>query len=494
MGRLFWKFFFAYWIALLAAGAGVGIGVRLYERARTAPPPLLLADPRSAFLVDSAAATLRHGGEAALRELLADWQSQSPARVYVVDIGGNELMGRRVSQASLLRARALADGGTERSGTEGDGSEGSDAGRNGGAERNGDADRTGSTDRSGSTDRERDGTRSAPAVRRVTAAGGGSWLLYAPGDTEPAAAARPPRRPSPPTPALPIAAGVIASLAVSALLAWYVSRPIRHLRNAFAGLARGRLDTRVQALMGRRRDELASLGGDFDGMAQKLQTLIEAQRRLLHDVSHELRSPLARLQAAVGLARQSPARLEASLDRIERESARLDALVGELLTLSRLEAGTGGEPRQRVDLRELVEAIAEDARFEAQAAGRELAFAGGTETVAEVHAELLHRAFENVIRNAVKFTAPGSTVEVRLDRLHAPERMLLAVADRGPGVPAEDAEAIFEPFYRSESGVGVDGFGLGLTIARRAVQAHGGTIRARPREGGGLVMEIELPL
>ncbi len=456
MNRLFWKFFLAYWLAMLAAGAGVGMGVRLYEQARTAPPPLLLDDPRSAFLVDSAAATLRHGGPAALRELIEGWQGPGPARVYVVDAAGRELMGRAVSQASLSQARALAEQGVQAD-------EGTERGRGG------------------------------PAVRRV-AVSGGDWLLYAPGDTAAAAVRSPPRRAAPMTPMLPLAAGVIASLAVSALLAWYVSRPIGHLRNAFAGLARGRLDTRVQALMGRRRDELASLGGDFDGMAQKLQALIESQRRLLHDVSHELRSPLARLQAAVGLARQTPARLEASLDRIEQEAARLDALIGELLTLSRLEAGTADEPLQRVDLGELAEAIAEDARFEAQAAGRELHFEGGEETVAEVHAELLHRAFENVIRNAVKFTAPGTTVDVRFERLDTPGRMRLEVADRGPGVRSGEAETIFAPFRRGESGAGVDGFGLGLAIARRAIQAHGGTIQARPREGGGLVMTLELPL
>ncbi len=137
----------------------------------------------------------------------------------------------------------------------------------------------------------------------------------------------------------PIAGGVVASLAFAALLAWYVSKPIRSLRRAFDAAAQGDLDVRIGDGMGRRRDELADLGRDFDRTAMQLKRLMDGQRRLLHDVSHELRSPLARLQAAVGLARQEPAQIDASMDRIEREAVRMDKLVDELLTLSRVEAG-----------------------------------------------------------------------------------------------------------------------------------------------------------
>ena len=162
---------------------------------------------------------------------------------------------------------------------------------------------------------------------------------------------------------LPISIGILASLGFSALLAWYLAKPIRHLRGAFDAAAAGKLDTRIGPRMGRRRDEIADLGRDFDRMAHQLQILLGSQRRLLHDVSHELRSPLARLQAAIGLARQQPEKLDASLDRIERESGRLDELVGELLTLSRLEAGMSGAADEEVDLVELVAGIADDARL-----------------------------------------------------------------------------------------------------------------------------------
>lgn len=440
MGRLFWKFFFAFWGALLAAGIAVGTGFALFGGGERDVE--LAAGPRAALLLDTAAATLFHAGPEALRESMRDWHRHRPRapRLFAVDAAGNDLLGREVPEVALAEARRVANA-TRPPGTESD------------------------------------------AVR-VVQARGQEYLLFVSIGPRPARARTP-------SPLLPVISGLLASLAFSALLAWYFSKPVRHLRWAFGAAAEGRLDVRVQPLIGRRRDEVADLGRDFDRMAGRLQGLLDAQRRLLHDVSHELRSPLARLQAAIGLARQDPAKLEASLDRIERESVRLDELVGEVLALSRLEAGTGGAARERVDLVELVAGVAEDARFEARAAGRDLHFSGAGESYAEVHAELLHRAFENVIRNAVKYTAPGSIVEVQLERPAGGLRV--RVCDRGPGVPEAALEAIFDPFYRG-SGPTAAGFGLGLAIARRAVEAHGGTIRASNRPGGGLCMEVVLPL
>jgi two-component system, OmpR family, sensor kinase len=302
----------------------------------------------------------------------------------------------------------------------------------------------------------------------------------------------PPGDGGPPPPLLPIIAALVGSLAASVLLAWYFSKPVRNLRWALGAIAEGKLDTRVQPLMGGRRDEIADLGRDFDQMAQKLYQLIESQRRLLHDVSHELRSPLARLQAAVGLARQDPAKVAATFDRIEREIARLDKLVGELLTLSRLEAGTGGDAKARVDVIEMVAAIADDARFEARANGRDLNLVASGEFVIDGRPELLHRAFENVLRNAVKFTRAGTTVKVTAEP-SLPGRLRVGVCDQGPGVPTNELEAIFEPFHRCAGSAAAGGFGLGLAIARRAIEAHGGTIRAANRAEGGLCIEIVLP-
>jgi len=229
-------------------------------------------------------------------------------------------------------------------------------------------------------------------------------------------------------------------------------------------------------------------------MAQQLQILIGSQQRLLHDVSHELRSPLARLQVAVGLARQQPEQWDRSLDRIEREAGRLDELVGELLTLSRLEAGVNSAPDEEINLVDLVADIADDARFEAAASGRQLHFIGEGDVIITACVELLHRAFENVIRNAVKYTQEGTTVEVQVDQLSAPHRLIVTVADRGPGIPENELEAIFEPFFQSQVYAKATGFGLGLAIARRAIAAHGGSIQALNRPGGGLTITIMIPV
>jgi two-component system OmpR family sensor kinase len=450
MGRLFWKFFVSYWAALLVAVLGVGTAAWLYHLTDwDTADRSLEAGPRARFMLATASATLRHGGLSALRDLLEEPGGRGESPLLAVDEGGRDLLGRAVPAAALDRARRLVaeDGEPE-------------------------------------------------AARRVSLADGRSYLLFVP-EKDPGAFPLLRPRGAPPSPLLPLAIGTLASLGFGALLAWYVARPIRHLREAFAALSEGRLETRVAPLIGRRRDEVADLGRDFDGMAQRLQALIAAQRSLLHDVSHELRSPLARLQAAIGLLRQNPQRLDASLERIEQEAERLDELVGELLTLSRLEAGGAARPlerRERVDLVDLVASITADAHFEAEASRRAVVFSGEGELPADARVELLHRAVENVVRNAVKFTAEGTAVEVSVARSPSGDAALVTVADRGPGVSPAELESIFEPFYRGAGAPPGPGFGLGLAIARRAVEAHGGRVRARNRPVGGLQVEIELPL
>ncbi len=444
-GRLFWKFFFAFWGTVVAAGLMVALGLMLAAEPRN-DQLQPVSSPRAAALVNRAARVLAQEGSEALRESLRrrhQRQHRAPP-LFIVDREGKDLLGRPLPPGSLIQVRSVA--------------------------------------------RLGDVAANEPAVRHV-AIDGEEYLLFVAAPPHPG-----PRGRHPLVPWLLIGAGLLASLGFSAILARYFARPVGYLRAAFAAAADGRLDERVQPRMGGRRDEIADLGRHFDAMAGRLHTLIGAQRQLLHDVSHELRSPLARLQAAVGLARQNPARVEATLDRIERETVRLDELVGELLTLSRLEAGVSGNARESLDLVGLIAAVAEDARFEAQAAGRELRFeAPPGEICAEVYPELLHRAFENVIRNAVRFTAHGTAVMVEL-RPEPAAGLIVSVCDRGPGVPEADLPHIFEPFYRSANGPATDGFGLGLAIARRAVEAHGGSISAHNHKGGGLCVEIRLPL
>jgi signal transduction histidine kinase len=221
--------------------------------------------------------------------------------------------------------------------------------------------------------------------------------------------------------------------------------------------------------------------------------LMDGQRRLLHDVSHELRSPLARLQAAIGLAHQQPDKAAVSLERIERESIRMDKLVGELLTLSRLEASAALPVREDIPIMDMIEEIAGDARFEAEQCNRSLAISGCAVVNVRGAPDLLWRAIENVVRNAVKHSPDGGKVDIELQA--NVEWIDIRVLDRGPGVGPDDLCAIFEPFFRSNAETNnVDGHGLGLAIARRVVDAHGGSIEAVNREGGGLSVTIRLPL
>lgn len=317
----------------------------------------------------------------------------------------------------------------------------------------------------------------------------------------------PPGRPGP-QPTLPILAGLFAALAFSALLAAYVSRPIRALHGALAAAGRGELDVRAANTIGGRRDELADLGHAFDRMADQLQAVLSSQQRLLHDVSHELRSPLARQQLALDLARQQPDKSEACMLRLERELTRMDTLVGELLTLSRLDSGAGSMTEEEVDVGELLAGIVEDAGFEAEQRGRRLKLLGG-ELNATVRGrpELLHRAIENVVRNAIQHTAPDTEVVVQAEivattdapqnrRVLAPRlpELHLTIIDNGPGVADEDLPRLFEPFYRGSDSRKRDGHGLGLAIAQRVIHAHGGQISAQTQKGGGLRVHIVLPV
>lgn len=300
------------------------------------------------------------------------------------------------------------------------------------------------------------------------------------------------RGPPPFFPAVPWLSGTLTMIAVGFALAWYLSKPLKDLRWALREVSAGHFDTRVTPRMGTRRDEITDLAVEFDQMAAQLQRLTEAHGVLLHDISHELRSPLTRMQAAIGLLRQEPARTPQMLDRIEVEGTRLDTLIGELLTLHRLEAGAAAV-RERVDVLELLHAIAEDAAFEAQATGKSVRIDAPGSFVADVEGELIYRAFENVVRNAVKFSPPNG--EVAIDAYASSNGALLTchVRDRGPGVPLHMLDGIFEPFARAEGNEGTKGSGLGLAIAKRAMIAHGGSISAALREGGGLDIRLELP-
>lgn len=294
---------------------------------------------------------------------------------------------------------------------------------------------------------------------------------------------------------LPLMPFVVGS-GVSLLFAWWMaahfSRPIRSLRQAFAAEAAGQLDTRVGQSMGEGRDELVQLGHDFDHMAERLQRLVEGQRRLLHDVSHELRSPLARIQAATELMEQQPERVNEFVERIQKDTGHVDVLVGELLTLARLDAGVENFPRENMDLCDLLADIADDVGFEADHQGCHLSLECVAHGVVFGNSDLLRRAFENILRNAVRHTPEGTTVRATLQR--QADTLLVSIQDAGTGVPESELGAIFEPFYRAGNAKPFEGYGLGLTIARQVARLHGGEITARNAAQGGLVVEVSLPL
>ena len=297
---------------------------------------------------------------------------------------------------------------------------------------------------------------------------------------------------------LRLGAAFLVTGLLSYLLARSLSAPVRMLRDATQKLASGDLSVRLGPSLGNRRDETAELGRDFDRMSERIGDLLSSQRRLLRDISHELRSPLARLNVALGLARRKVgAEEQGSLDRMEREAERLNDLIGELLTLALLESDARGIERIPVDLQSLVREIVEDADFEAKVANRRVCVVQDEPMTVAGVPELLRRAIENVVRNGVRFTSEGSTVEVRFSRSEGISGPVarISVRDHGPGVPEESLDKLFEPFYRvtdardRRSG----GTGIGLAITQRAVKLHGGTVRASNIPGGGMDVVLELP-
>lgn len=296
--------------------------------------------------------------------------------------------------------------------------------------------------------------------------------------------------------ALPVAVAALISALICLILGRYLTFPLERLRRAAQHIAAGDLAQRVVPSMGRRRDEIADLAGAFDKMAERIEKVFEAQRQLLSDASHELRSPLARLQVALGLARQrSNGQADKEHDRIELEIERLNELIGQLLELSRLEAGVDATHSEQVDIPELLEGLIEDAQFEADSKGCQVSLREFFPANAKINAALLHSAIENVVRNAIKYTKPDTAVEISmLKDAVDPGSIIIQVRDHGLGVPEDMLLHIFEPFVRVAQARDrlSGGHGLGLAIADRAVQLYGGQIIARNEPDGGLSIFIHL--
>ncbi|GAB3457057.1 ATP-binding protein [Massilia terrae] len=467
MGRLFWKFFFASWLVQAIAVLALSTGVWFKDKNAARRNARVDFGPPAAFAVDAAAHTLRYGGLQALRALL---QEHGWLAVYAVDSKDHELLDRTTSPTLLQQLRQLHE-----------------------------------TDPNSHALQEvktQDETWLLFAARQPRPPGGavggvhpaatsGLGAMRGTGDGIIPRAHRPPRDNY--FPVMPMLLAMLGSLVSAALMAWHFAKPIRRLRNAVDAVAHGKLDTRVGA-PAKGGDELTELSRDFDRMAQQLENSADAQRQLLHDVSHEMRSPLARLQAAIGLARQRPERVDTWLDRIERESERMDGMIGDVLALARLDGGVDQALDEDISVDELVAQVADDAGFEAQAAGKSVRIEAHGPASVRGSAELLHSAIENVMRNAVKHTPEGSEVTVTVSRDEAARKVRISVCDQGPGVPPGELELIFRPFQRGSQNGNLPGNGLGLAIADRVVRKHGGSIHAHNRDSGGLCVEIALPL
>jgi len=485
MGKLFWKFFFSFWLALVIAGLVVGTTIWLRQMVNDDEHHKI--DLHQAALVASAKHVYELYGEPAFIDYLKRGQHLPGPKVYAIDTQTNrDILGRELNEAFITHARQII---------------------------------------------EQD--ENSLKVRKLTLNDQQSVLLFVPDLRHKSFKHHPAKwfgsflfgheKPKPPhfmdseignppedftddhlfQPPKPpekkqafgllwlMLAGFIAAFIFSFLLAWYFTRPINTLRSGLSAMASGKLDTRVSNSLKSRNDELSDLGNSFDEMASKIQQLVTTQQQLLHDVSHELRSPLARMQAAIGIAQQQSEKVPMTLERLEKDAQRMSDLIGELLLLSKMESGEQHQEFQQISLNTLLEEIIEDAHIEAQTKRISIKMDLKQQIIVEVLPSLLHRAIENIIRNAIKYS--NEATEVTLTVNESSSMLELHINDQGPGINELELDQVFKPFYRAGQRRENDSVGLGLAIAYRAIKSHGGYIKASNRVVGGLCVTVYLP-
>jgi two-component system sensor histidine kinase CpxA len=278
------------------------------------------------------------------------------------------------------------------------------------------------------------------------------------------------------------------------LLSLYLSRPIRILQRAARRLGRGELTTRVGKELYTRKDEIAELAFEFDDMASRLQTLMQTRQQLLHDISHELRSPLARLSVALEIARKKDNdTMNTELARIEKECDNLNELIGKILSFASLNVKEEDSHFTDINIKTLLEHIIDDAHYEAQCKHAQIKLSAEDDFIVRANQTSLKSAIENIIRNAVRYSPDGTDIDITLVQDHG--NIKITVNDGGPGIPDNKMEKIFEPFFRVDSSrtSKTGGYGLGLAIAKKAIALHQGKIMAENRVSGGLSVMISLP-
>jgi signal transduction histidine kinase len=454
MHSLYWRIFLAFWIALaliLVGTVTVAVNATVH---RTERPWIQRGE-----LYAQAARAFESGGAPALQKWLQSLAAEPFGRTFVVGPDGQEMLGRPLPR--MLSGSPTSAGGVH-------------------------------------------GSSGAGAIAPI----GGALVLMSPGGGTYHVVIGPVRD-SPrlfgelELPGVPLSILVIAlaaSAGVCYFLARYLVAPVDRLRLAIRKMAAGDLEVRVLPALRGRHDDLGLLAADLDAMATRLRQLLEAKQQLLRDVSHELRSPLTRLQLALSLARREHSGTDRHLARIAWEAERLEQLIARTLKLVRLERPANALIEQRsVDIGELLTNIASDVAIEADARECLINVQAAERLLVCGDPELLRSAFENVIRNAVRFSPAGAVVVVsarRVARQSASDTVEIAVHDSGPGVPEKDLGLIFEPFYRADTArehQGAAGEGLGLAIAASALAAHSGMISAHNMPGGGLAIIVTLP-
>jgi len=458
MHSLYWRIFLAFWVALALILVGT-VTVAVNATAHRTDRPWV----QRGQLYAQAARAFESGGPAALRSWLQALPAEPLGRTFVVEPAGRELLGRPLPPS--LRgssATAAAPGGGTQAGS------------------------------------------SAGAI----APRGGALVLVAPGGSTYHVVIGPVHdRPHlfgelelPGVPLTLLAIALVVSGVVCYFLARYLAAPVDRLRLATRRLAAGDLNVRVLPALKGRQDDLGLLAADLDTMAERLRLLLEAKQQLLRDVSHELRSPLARLQLALSLASREDGTVQCHLARIAREAERLEALIARTLKLVRLERPAQHIDQAPVDVGDVLRTIAADVAIEAHAQGCLVQVQAQGPLPMSGDPELLRSAFENVIRNAVRYSPADAMVGITAHRLAGEGQqgglVEVVIRDQGPGVPEQELGRIFEPFYRVDAARGhgrAGGEGLGLAIASRAVALHGGRIVARNAQGGGLTVSITLP-
>ena len=446
MHRLFWKLFFAYWATLVLFSLGCLFAASHYldqTRARQAGRM-----EEYASRVQAARAAATEHGQVGLRDWATSLDAEELVPLLVLDREGHDLLLREVSAGALSHLR-----------------------------------------------RHLRQVQRWPAdvahPRSIQLPDGAEYWLIP--DFQGANLGRFLVRPR--VIGVPLVMGALLSGLVCLLLARYLTSPMERLRLASQAYAAGDFSKRVGPSLGGRRDEVADLAHALDNMAERLDTLLHSQRGLLRDVSHELRSPLARVQAALGLARQRGRGNERELDRIEQQMERLNELIGEILTFSRLDTGVHKLVNEILDLGLLLAEMVDNTQLEGERRGIRVEYTQGEPVPWVGDAMLMHSVLDNVLRNALLHSPDQGWIEVTLARDNNGGDHVIRIRDHGPGVPEGMQDAIFEPFVRVDAARDHNrgGVGLGLAIARRAIQAQRGQIRAENHPHGGLLVTIRLP-